>query len=574
MKQIYKIFVIAMLFSITSCSDFLDQDIRSSESTSSFYATSTGFESLTNSAYSSLRDLFNDDPLLWCSGTDIYGDGKTSSVVLNYYTALTASESNVEDFYTNCYKGIQLANSVISYGETTEESDERQQYIDEARFIRAWYYFQLVQQFGEVALNTEMFDEAIMSIERTSISEVYAFLIEEFTYLISDDSELLERSDSDVGRANKRAAAFFLSKVYLTRAWLNGEGYESLEDNIAESSDFSNAATYALQAIDDEDPSISIEDAFDIDNESNDEIFWSVQFSSDAVDDPSDDGCSQQSLFGSYLGGSENADNKAINGNLSPFLRLHQLYEKGDGRYEQTFMMEFHEWYFDYYNSPTTSEIQIYYAPAWATDEDIAEWQADDEYGLKTDAIISKTIEDGGIAPSNGETDTYTNRRNMDFGVPCVKKFDDYSATSMSNRSTTCSMHDAVVARLGEAYLIAAEAYVELGETDKAADMINSLRSRPSTVKSGYESDMTVSASDMDIDFILDERAREMAAENVRWTDLKRTHKLVEYVTSYNEDGVAESDMTGDDGNYKILRPIPQAAIDNNQVDIEQNPGY
>lgn len=158
--------------------------------------------------------------------------------------------------------------------------------------------------------------------------------------------------------------------------------------------------------------------------------------------------------------------------------------------------------------------------------------------------------------------------------VACIKKFDDYSETSLSNRSGTCSMHDVVVARLGEAYLIAAEAYVMTEDKNKAAEMINTLRTRPNTIKSGFETAMAVSAGDMTIDFILDERARELACEYVRWTDLKRTHKLVEYVTTYNEDGINDSDMKGDDGNYKFLRPIPQTAIDTNQADVEQNPGF
>ena len=85
---------------------------------------------------------------------------------------------------------------------------------------------------------------------------------------------------------------------------------------------------------------------------------------------------------------------------------------------------------------------------------------------------------------------------------------------------------------------------------------------------------MTVKADQLDIDYLLDERAREMAGEYVRWMDLKRTHKLVEYVVKYNEDGVTEAQMKGTDGKYKILRPIPQDAIDKNQTKIEQNPGY
>ena len=81
-------------------------------------------------------------------------------------------------------------------------------------------------------------------------------------------------------------------------------------------------------------------------------------------------------------------------------------------------------------------------------------------------------------------------------------------------------------------------------------------------------------SNDINIDFILDERARELAGEYVRWTDLKRTHTLVEYATKYNEDGIKESAMIGPDGKYKILRPITQAAIDLNQAKVTQNPGY
>ena len=162
----------------------------------------------------------------------------------------------------------------------------------------------------------------------------------------------------------------------------------------------------------------------------------------------------------------------------------------------------------------------------------------------------------------------------MDYGNACIKKFDDPSQASIDNRESRCSTHDVVVARLGEAYLIAAEAFIKMNQPDNAAKMINDLRKRPGTIKAGYTAAMTVETSEMDIDFLLDERAREMAGEYVRWTDLKRTHKLVEYATTYNEDGIKEANMKGTDGKYKTLRPIPQAAIDLNQAKVVQNPGY
>lgn len=563
----------------TSCSDFLDQDNKSNVSASAFYNTQNGFESLTNSMYGSLRAIYKVSPLTLTAGTDLFGDGKSSGVTMNYYQH-TATEGNVLTLYTNLFKSIQLANTVIAYGGTTEASSVRQQHIDEARFVRAWSYFMLAQHFGPVALVKESFDAPQMEFERTDLKTIYEFIISEFDDLAHNST--LKDNATD-GRANKRAAKFFLAKAYLTRGWLNGKDYESQEDNIAQSSDFQNAAKYAEEAINGEIPSVSIEDAFDIKNENSSEFFWSIQFSSATLENPGSDGSYQQAQFGAYLGGSEMPYSKAIDGNESPFFRLMNMYSRYDGRLEQTFMLELYGTgttaggvrYYDYYTKKGDAPILAYYVPAWATDADIAAWKADDPKGIKKNTIITKTTEDNtGIGPSTQVNATWKERRSMDVGVPCIKKFDDYTDASIANRSTSCSTHDVVVSRLGEAYLIAAEAYLMVGNTQMAAEMINKLRQRPGTIKTGFEREMSVVAGDVNIDFILDERAREMAGEYVRWTDLKRTHKLVEYVTRYNEDGVTESQMKGADGKYKILRPIPQDALDKNQNKVEQNPGY
>jgi len=583
MKKIYYSIVVGALALFTSCSGFLDQDNRSDVPTKDFYNTATGFESLTNAMYSSLRVIFNNQPHMFVGGTDLYGDGKTQGVAMTYYT-YTVAEDCVDRFYKNCFIGIQKANEVIAYGATTEESSVRLQYIDEARFIRAWYYFQLVQQFGGVPLANEMYETAIMSFPRSSLKDVYKFIIDEFTYLAtSADCKLLERST--VGRANKRAAKFFLAKAYLTRGWLNGQDEEAQEENIAETNDFSNAQKYILAAIGGEIPDESIETVFDINNEANDEFFWTVQFSSASVDNPSKDGSYQMCQFGAYLGGSEYPRTKAIDGNYSPTYRYHRLFEKGDGRYEQTFMLELYGTksgdaptykYFDYYYPNNNSQVLYYYAPWWATQEDIDAWRADDPKGVKANAVVGKIAltEEEGVDPNSGKKADWATRRHSDCGVPCMRKFDDYTENSIANRSSTCSMHDVSCARLGEAYLIAAEAYLMQNDKVEAAKMITILRQRPGTIKEGFEEDMKVSADDMTIDFILDERARELAGEYVRWTDLKRTHKLIEYVTKYQEDPVQVSNLKGPDGKYKILRPIPQSAIDKNKAEITQNPGY
>lgn len=115
-----------------------------------------------------------------------------------------------------------------------------------------------------------------------------------------------------------------LSQTYLTRGWLDGTDYEAQEENIAQNSDFANAAKYALEAINGEIPFLSIEEAFDVENEENNEIFWSIQFNSAAVEDPVKDGSYQQAQFGAYLGGSENQEIRQ----LTVALLLHYVYSK------------------------------------------------------------------------------------------------------------------------------------------------------------------------------------------------------------------------------------------------------
>ena len=570
MKKAIYIATCLLGLSISSCSDFLEQDNRSDVPSNEFYNTKTGFNSLLNSTYSSLRSIYGGAPWVFSAGTDLFAGGKQGVDAIGLYgSSYNSADKDVQEFYTECYKGIQLANSVIYYGESTEDSSVRLQYVDEARFLRAYYYYLLVQHFGGVALNTTMFESAVMNHARESAENVYQFVIDEFAYLSSDDSQLLERSEAtgdNFGRANKRAAMHFLAKTYLAR------GYETFAD----SNDFTNAAQYAEKAINGEKPTIAFSDVFSINNEENDEIFWSVQYSSATLEDLSKDGNMQQSVFGVYLGGAEEK-NKYNAGYLAPTVHLHNLFTKGDKRYEGTFMLELHKFYYDYYTAPTTSPIKYFYAPGWMSDADITAWKNENPT-LRQNATVIKMSEMS--EDRKGNMTAYADKCTDDYGVACIRKFDDpTSAFSM-----TGSTHDIILARLGETYLVAAEAYVKLNQPDKAKVKINELRER--ATEAGY--DLSVQESDVTgeqgIDFILDERARELAGEYHRWMDLKRTGRLIQYVANgtydgqayfaYNHDNIKVSDFVGNDGNYKILRPIPLDAINRNKETVKQNPGF
>lgn len=122
---------------------------------------------------------------------------------------------------------------------------------------------------------------------------------------------------------------------------------------------------------------------------------------------------------------------------------------------------------------------------------------------------------------------------------------------------------DIMVFRLAETYLLRAEAYMKKGELVKAADDINKVRERANA--------HPVAPQDVDLDYILDERARELITEEPRHRTLVRTGKLVERVRKYN----MRDDTRATIQDKHMFWPIPQKAIDANfSVKLEQNPGY
>lgn len=570
-KFIYSAVMTLTVLSATSCSDFLEQDNRSDKPSDEFYATKSGFSSLNNATYSSLRSVYGGVPWVFSAGTDLYAKGKQGVDAIGLYgSTYNSSDGDVKTFYSECFKGIQLANTVLHYAISTEASNVREQYADEARFVRAYYYYLLVQQFGGVTLNKAIFDEAVMSHTRNSAEEVYQFVINEFSYLAGTDSKLLEREaakGANFGRGNKRAALHFLAKAYLAR------GYESF----AAATDFENAAKYSELAINGELPTIAFSDVFSPDKEENSEIFWSVQYNSATLEDLNKNGNSQQSLFGVYLGGAEEK-NKYCYGYLAPTLHLHDLFTEGDARYEGTFMLELYKNYYDYYDAAkkAASTVKYFYAPKWVN---IDAWR--NEAGFqeaRKNAIVIVTQASG--PDRKGKVTTYYEKCADDYGIPCIRKFDD----PKSPFSLTGSTHDIILARLGETYLVAAEAYVKMNQPDKAKMKVDALRKR--ATKTGYDLSVPISSltGEAGIDFILDERARECAGEYHRWMDLKRTGRLIEYVANgtyngktcraYNPDGIKVEAFTGNDGKIKMLRPIPLDAINKNKGEVAQNPGF
>jgi hypothetical protein len=132
------------------------------------------------------------------------------------------------------------------------------------------------------------------------------------------------------------------------------------------------------------------------------------------------------------------------------------------------------------------------------------------------------------------------------------------------------------VAKLSELYLLAAEAAMKTNNNALAAQYINVIRERAFYGSASYKAGlapgvMDVTPAQVTLDFILDERTRELCGENMRWSDLAMRGQLITRVQAHNPDGAANIKP------YHVLRPIPLSQL--NSVSTPnaaqyQNPGY
>lgn len=566
-KIIYTLITVTLL--LTGC-DFLDPENKSNGASSDeYFGTPEGFETLVNAAYASLKEIYKGDPKMFCAGTDLYADGGHSiDVSLHRYQSLIPSDNSVKDFYSNCFKGVESANCILHYSEKTEVTSTLPTRVAEARFLRGYYYYLLVQYFGDVAIMREYSNTVIVEVGRDPKADVYDFIITEWKDILNSS---LPEEDS-IGRVSKQAVRHFLAKIYLVRGW---------DADCAQADDFSNAASYAEAAIAGKGLTTPFGELWSPTNENNDEFIFSVQYDRGALVGSVgvSGGQSQQNYYSVYL--NEPAmGNKGGSSSYIATLRSIKLFAEHDTRWEGTFMDVVYKYngkdrpetgYYAYYRNEQldTVRIEAYYPREFeASADQIAAWRAVDPEKRTDTRVVPMTAMTvrafDGVSPIKYEEAIKTDA----YGGICVRKFDDPE----SIHGNGSSFRDIVLARLGETYLIAAEAYFKMNKPDKAAEKINIVRRR--AAESGFNLD--VQESDITLDFILEERGRELFGEFHRWMDLKRTGKLIEYNALYNKDmaGSAYDLMKGKDGQYKLLRPIPQDAIDLNKAEIKQNPGY
>lgn len=205
----------------TSCSDFLDADLQGNFSTKTFYESEDQAIKAVNGAYALLAftDVAN---CLWVFGdvasddTDKGGEpGDGSDIGYIDKFEITSDNGYIEYIWQHYYEGITRANNVIYYVPNIDMDEEiRERIVGEGKFLRAYYYFNLVNIFGEIPLKTKpALTSEDLHIAKSPVDDIYAQIEED----LLEASELLpsEYAGSETGRATKGAALGLLAKVYL-----------------------------------------------------------------------------------------------------------------------------------------------------------------------------------------------------------------------------------------------------------------------------------------------------------------------------------------------------------------------
>ncbi|KEO72639.1 RagB/SusD family nutrient uptake outer membrane protein [Anditalea andensis] len=564
MKNIsYKIFALMMALVTVSCNDFLEEENLTGLTADGYYVTEEGIEALVNSCYTPMRFWYGkeDGIALTETGTDIFtrGNGMENPPVALYNSDLSGANNPLNFHWTRFYSALNSTNAAIARIPASPLSASlKLTRLGEARFLRAFYLWHIVETWGGVHLSTEEVTSVQTTANKTSVEDFYTQIFNDLEFAL----EHLPESSNDYGRAIKPAAEAFMARMHLTRG--NYAEAAALGKRVINNYNYSLVNTYA--------------DLWNINNVRNPEIVWAVNFTADLIlNRELETPVTPQNESGNILlrDGGNNSHlffimtydqlpgmaRDIVNGR--PFARfmptafLLDLYNENiDSRFHATFQTVW------YSNRPGTYNI-----PLSDGSTKPVTFAAGDTAILATkyviplaqrDALPYNVIDRSRTYGPNGEPrvrDRYMS----------LRKFLDPARPTISQQQ---GQRDAFVIRLAEMYLLVAEAEMMTGNLSEAANHFNVVRRR--AAYPGMEAQMEVSAAEMTIDLILDERAREFAGEQIRWFDLKRTGKLIERVQAHNPDAAANIRP------FHMVRPIPQAMLDavSNKSEFTQNEGY
>ena len=512
----------------------------------------------------------------------------------------SSSNDFTEAMYYRLAQAVSFSNSFIKNASELS-GDEVSAFIAEARFLRAYAYYNLLDLYGNVPLTTEISTELPTQSNRT---ELFEFIESE---LIAIESILL--SSNEYGRVDNVAAHALLSRLYLNaEVWTGQNRYA---DCITYSQNVINAG-YSLNTNDANGNGTAYDELFLADNDVNgaqNEFIFALNF----------DGMQSQTYGGTTflvhaaIGGSMNPSEFGVNGGWGGLRTTKNLvnqfavdidainsslgaqsdwglvgsatpngWDGPDVEMYQTGPQEF-----SIYVELGSGELKFRFNEDWGNNFGDNGGDGTLEAGGSNIAITAGTyfivmdLSSGTYSISPFSSDKrgmfYSDGQNLE--IESIPPFEDGFAVtkwtnidSNGNQGSDSSGNfvdtDIPLMRLAEVYLNYAEATLRGGggDTNTAVSLINQIRERGFGSSSG-----TISSGDMTLDFILDERSRELYWEGLRRTDLIRYNRFTNSSYLWPFKGNEATGVGVDD--YRNLFPLPANVVAINS-NLTQNEGY
>lgn len=519
---------------IMSCSEkeFLQENPKDEIYASNLFNDLDGFEGALNALYALARQEFTEGieengtniPIvrnaIWTIGVDngyANGDFAASTPYNLYGTYLNSNDKLAYCAYRWLYREVNSANMVISRaenpavnwkGKTIEENNaNKNRVIAEAKFFRAWAYRHLTYTFGDVPLSLEEISGATYKNDwiRTPVADIRKVMEQDLLFAETN----LPAVSSNPGKIVKAVAQHYLAELYLAV----GKNDLAQAKALAVCSNTQYKLINARYGVNKAQPGSPFSDMFFDGNimpaEGNTEVLWLFPNAPDVT------GNEQIRMRRSWI----------YTGSISGVSPGYPTGGRGIGRCAIT------NWAFTIYGTTDTRYTQA------------IRWSYVKSNGTTVNLVPSTTPE-----------------KTKDYTRPNTRKW-DWDFVEPTKWAQPDQWGDVMYLRLADTYLLLAEAEFKLGNLTQSANWINLLRTRAGATPA--------LASEITLDYILDERSRELLAEENRRETLVRTGKLVERVRKYNK----IAGLTIQETN--ILLPVPQAVIDaNTGLTMPQNPGY
>src|SRR6218665_675356 len=466
-------------------------------------------------------------------GTDVGTTGQEQTVNFRNYDAfLTPTAGAVSSPWNWAYaQMIMRTNTIIEYAEKPELADictneaEKNAILAEAKFFRAYTYNFLANLYGGVPIVDRTHQSPKVDFVKNTRQEVYAFAKTDLEFAVRYLPETAAKAQE--GRIVKGAAQHLLTEVYISV----GE----LDKSIAMATQLIDGGTYRLMTarfgVNARKPGDVYSDLFAEGNQNrssgNLESIYVWQYENLTP------GGAGNNTIRQWVPALWNLkDPNGVNGfALVDSLNRGVAYSRPTTYFLYNLWSDRDNYYNDIRNSVYNIRRKFYYTN-----------KASSYFGM----LVEK------------RTTQEDTMRNI---YPYLRKLEGkpFNGDNASGRTGK----DWIVYRLAETYLLRAEAYMRKGQSDKAANDINAVRARANG--------KLIAPGDVSLDYILDERARELITEEPRRRTLTRVGKLVERTRLYQ----TRLDVKTTIQDKHEFYPIPQSAIDANfGAVLRQNPGY